>query len=236
MKNLNAAMQEEKTYLNDRLKGIETVLSERLSHHGYNDLAEYSKDKRDYLFNQWIPEIYTIDVKDITVGLEDAIKNKKYGVYISTSDNIYVFHGSDEIDYELCKELNIHVAELYHQGGTIVGSEKDFGIEIIAPNDIGLDAGFIIKKFYEIISRYIPNGVVIDGNDILIDGKKVMGSMRRCVGNVFVWAAQVSFEDHSDIISQICTKKSVKEPSYIDSSLLSRDLLESEVIAWLQKR
>lgn len=236
MKNLSAAMLEEKSYIDNRLNGIESALSDRLATYGYSNLSEYFKDKRDYLFNQWIPEVYPIDVRDITTGLEDAIRNKKYGVYISYTDGLYAFHGSDEIDYELCEELGVYVAELYHQGGTIIGSERDLGIEIVAPNDIGLDAGFILNKFCEIIGKYVSGEVIIDGNDILINDKKVMGSMRRVVGNVFVWAAQISFYDYKDVISQVCTKASVKEPSYIDSSILSRDLLESEVLAWLQKQ
>lgn len=236
MKDLNAAMLEEKAYLNDRVHGIESVLSERLTSYGYSDLSEYSNDKRDYLFSQWIPEVYPIDVRDITTELESAVRNQKYGVYISTTDSLYAFHGSDEIDYDLCENLGVYVAELYHQGGTIIGSEKDLGIEIVAPNDIGLDANFILSKFYEIISKHVSGDVVVDNNDILIDGKKVMGSMRRSIGNVFVWAAQVSFGDYGNIISQICTKQSVKEPSYVDSSMLSREVLESEVLAWLQKR
>lgn len=236
MKDLNAAMLEEKAYLNDRLLGIETVLLNRLTSYGYTNLTEFFIDKRDYLFNNWVPDIYPIDVRDITTELEQAIRNEKYGVYISKTDGLYAFHGTDEIDYERCKQLGVHVAELYHQGGTIIGGEKDLGIEIIAPNDIGLDAKFMLDKFSEIFRKYISEDVVIDGNDILINGKKVMGSMRRSVGKVFVWAAQVSFDDHSDIIAQICTKKSTKEPSYIDSSVLSRDLMEDEVITWLQKR
>ena len=126
------------------------------------------------------------------------------------------------------------VAELYHQGGTIIGSNADLGIEIVAPMSIGLDNNYILNKFYEIISKYVDN-VMIDGNDILIDGNKVMGSMRRNVGDVFVWAAQVSFDDYSNIITQICNKKSTKKPSFIDSTKLSRNQLEQEVLEWLQK-
>ena len=75
MKDLIAAMAEEKSYLNDRANDIETVLSERLALYGYSNLTEYSQDQRNYLFNNWIPEIYPIDVRDITTDLEYAVKN-----------------------------------------------------------------------------------------------------------------------------------------------------------------
>lgn len=235
MKDLINAIEEEKKYISDRKNGASTSLLERLTIYGYDNLTEYFEDKRELLFNEWIPDVIYIDVKTLTTELERAVREEKYGIYISTSDGLYAFHGSDYIDYELCESLGVCVAELYHQGGTIIGSNDDLGIEIVAPLSMGLDSGFILNKFYEIISKYIDN-VTIDGNDILVDGNKVMGSMRRNVGNVFVWAAQVSFKDYSDIIAQVCNKKSIKTPSYIDSEKLSRHQLEEEVLEWLQKR
>lgn len=234
MKDLSNAIKEEKKYIADKLAGTNTSLPARLSQYGYSNLTEYFHDKREYLFSQWTPEVVYIDVATLTTELEKAIKEEKYGIYISVSNGLYAFHGTDVIDYELCENLDVCVAELYHQGGTIIGSNADFGIEIVAPVSIGLDNDYIVNKFHEIINKYVDN-VTMDGNDILVDGKKVMGSMRRNVGKVFVWAAQVSFADYNDIIVQVCNKQSIKKPSYIDSKKLSRNQLEKEVLAWLQK-
>jgi hypothetical protein len=222
MKDLISAMTEEKLYIADRLHNINTSLTDRLTPYGYTNLTEYFADKQEYLFNNWIPEVYPIDVCTITTDLEYAVRNEKYGIYISHADGLYAFHGSIDIDYDLCEELGICVAELYHKGGTIIGSNADLGIEIVAPKNVGLTAGMIIKKFYEIISKYVDN-VTIDGNDILVNGEKVMGSMFRQVGNVFVWAAQVSFKDYADIIEKVCNKHIVKKPGYINSAFLTRD-------------
>lgn len=235
MKDLISAMNEEKAYVTDRLNNISTSLAERLAPYGYANLTEYFTDKRKYLFNAWIPEVYPIDVRTITTDLEDAIRNERYGIYISHSDGLYAFHGSDDIDYDLCEELGICVAELYYTGGTIIGSNEDLGIEIVAPRSVGLTSEVILNKFHEIISQYVASAT-IDGNDILVNGEKVMGSMSRDVGGVFVWAAQVSFNDYTNVISQVCSKPAVKKPSYIDSTLLSKSALESEVVAWLQKQ
>lgn len=235
MKNLIDAMAEEKKYIEEKMNGIDpTPLADRLIKLGYDDMKDYFHDKKTYLFNNWYPQIYYIDVKTLTTELERAIVNEQFGVYISKSNGIYAFHGTDDIDYEFCKKKNIFVAELYYDGGTIIGSSADFGIEIVAPSSIGLDATFIMNKFHEIFSRYL-NNVTINGNDIIVDGYKIMGSMRRNVGGAFVWAAQVSFADYTDIIEQICNKKSGKKPGYIDNDHLTRDVLESEVLKWLQK-
>lgn len=235
MKDLIGAMAEEKRYIADKMNGVESSLSARLAPYEYENLTEYSHEKREYLFNEWIPEVTYIDVSTLTTELEKAVREEKYGIYISVSDGLYAFHGSDLIDYELCEKLGVCVAELYHRGGTIIGSSKDLGIEIVAPVNIGLDSNYILNKFYEIISKYVENAA-IDENDILVDGKKVMGSMNRHVGKAFVWAAQISFADYEEIITQVCNKQSTKKPSYIDNALLTRNELESEVLAWLQKR
>ena len=234
MKDLIKAIQEEQDYIADRKNGIDTSLIDRLIPYGYDNLTEYFNDKREHLFKEWIPEVRPIDVRTITTDLEAAVRAENYGVYISFADGLYAFHGTDDIDCKLCEELGICVAELYHQGGTIIGSNADLGIEIIAPLSIGLDSDYILNKFFEIISSYVDN-TALDGNDILINGEKVMGSMSRNVGNVFVWAAQVSFQDYTDIIAQVCHKKSNKKPGYIDSNKLSRNKLEEVIIAWLQK-
>ena len=234
MRDLVSAMAEEKAYVADRMQGFETSLPDRLTPYGYADLSEYFRDKRSYLFEQWKPDVFYIEACTLTAELEKAANEGKYGVYISVHDGLYAFHGSDAIDYVLCEELGVCVAELYHKGGTIIGSNQDLGIWICAPAELMLSSTEIIKKFHEIISKYVPDAVIA-GNDILVNGEKVMGAMQRSVGNTFVWAAQVSFGDYSDVIVQVCNKQSAKKPSRIDSALLTRDDLESEVLAWLCK-
>ena len=235
MRNLIEAMAEEQVYVRDRMAGINTSLPDRLAPFGYSDLTAYFKDKRLYLFDQWKPEVFYVEAATLTTELENAIRDERYGIYISVHDGLYAFHGSDEIDYDLCEKLGVCVAELYHKGGTIIGSGQDLGIWICAPSELLMSSTEVIAKVHEIISNHVP-GAVIAGNDILVNGEKVMGSMSRSVGKVFVWAAQVSFGEYSDIIAQVCNKQSTKTPGHIDSSLLTRDTLEQEVLAWLCKR
>jgi hypothetical protein len=222
MRDLQKAMIEEKAYVADRMNNTNTSLLERLKQYGYETLDEYFKEKKECQFNEWHPEVYYVDVKTLTTELEKAVQNAQYGIYISTTDGLYAFHGSDDIDYELCNELGVTVAELYHQGGTIIGGVEDLGIEIVAPASLGLEHSYIINKFYEIICQY-ENDVVIDGNDILVNGEKVLGSMIRRVDNTFVWAAQISFGDHSKEIQKICRKESKKRPGRLCGKGLTRD-------------
>ena len=60
--------------------------------------------------------------------------------------------------------------------------------------------------------------------------------MCRATNNLFVWAAQISFSDHSELIQKVCNKKSAKTPGYIDNTKLNKEQLEREVLSWLQKQ
>lgn len=186
-------------------------------------------------FNEWIPEVYRVPIEEYADITENAILTGQYGIYISHGEGIHAYHGNQPIDYDLCENLGVRVVELGYNGGMILGSEADLSIIIVAPVAIGLSHEVIINKYHEIISKYISN-TTIDGNDILVDGNKVCGSMERTIGVVYEWAAQVSFADYSEYIAQICNKPPVKKPAYIDSNLLTRDTLEEEILAWLQKK
>lgn len=185
-------------------------------------------------FNEWIPEVYRVPIEDYARVTENAILTGQYGIYISYGEGLHAYHGSQPIDYELCKNLDVRVVELNYAGGTIIGSADDLSIIMVFPESMGMEHEIIIGKIVEIISKYVPN-TTIDGNDILVNGDKVSGSMTRTIMGSFVWAAQISFRDYSEYIAKICNKPPVKKPAYIDSSLLTRDKLEEEILAWLNK-
>lgn len=234
-KDLENAMAEEKRYVADRMQGMDTILRERLVQYGYDTLDDYFKDKKKHLWDKWKPEVFYISVGTFSQDVEAAINNEAYGIYIPVADGLYAYHGTDEIDRELCKSMGVRVIDLNYQGGTIVGSTEDFSIEILYPSTMMLTGNDIIGKIAEIVGRSM-DGVTVNGNDLLVNGEKVMGSMERHVGNVRVWAAQISFGDYDEAIEKICNKKSMKKPGQIDRNKLTKDKLEKEVLKWLRKQ
>ena len=200
MKNLQQAMNEEAAYIADRLSGKNTSLIDRLIPYGYNDLESYFTDKKNYLFEQWIPEVFYVDEDWLNNKMEPAIANGEYGIYIiSPKSEVYAFHGTDEIDIEECENFGVKLIEMHYNGGTIIGSAEDFGIMIVAPADLMLTGDVIMSNFLNIIKQYIPE-VEINGNDIILNGEKIMGSMQRHIERSYVWAAQFSFIEHNNII------------------------------------
>lgn len=184
-------------------------------------------------FEDWKPKVYRVPLEEYVEVTENAILTGKYGIYILDADTLYVHHGNAPLDYELCEELGIKVNDLKYAGGNIVGSGKDLTIHMVFPETMGMTHEIIIKKITEIIGKYVPN-TTYEKNDILVNGDKISGSAIRQICGSWVWMAQISFEDYSEYIKKICQKPAIKKPAYIDSSLLTRDTLETELIAWLQ--
>ena len=236
MKDLLKAIREESDYVSDRMKGINTNLAERLVLYGYESLEEYFIEKKAYLFEKWIPEVFYVDEEWLNTKMESAIASEEYGVYIiAPKSKVYAFHGNDDIDIEECRSLGVKVIEMRYAGGTIIGSSEDFGIMVVAPVDILLTEDMILSNVLRIIRQYAPEAE-INGNDILVDGEKIMGSMRRNVGNTYVWAAQFSFAEHDELIYKLCKKETKKRPGAIGKYSLQRDYLEAEVLKWLRKK
>lgn len=228
------AIEEEKRYLADRQQGINTSLLNRLVRFGYSMLDNYFTDKKQYLFSQWSPEIYYYDVLEAPQKMEEAILNKKYGIYFLSASSTYAFYGSAGIDMEICERLNVIPTNMSYDGGIIIGDAEDLAIEILIPSEIGICRYDMLQKFSDILNQYI-GGVAIDGNDILVNDKKVLGCMDRHVGDVYVWAAQISFTDHTEYICNLSNKAIVKQPGYISDPGLNKEILKEEIVRWLQE-
>lgn len=234
MKNLQKAIAEEKKYIECRSNNININFSERLSTCGYQSIEEYFEDKRKYMFAQWDPEVYYIDEDFLDTQMETNIQNGVDGIYIIAPKNeYYAFHGDDEINYDQCYELNVRPVEMHYKGGTIIGSEEDLGILLVIHRDMMMSNHVIMQRIMEIVKKDCPDATN-DGNDILINGDKVMGSMTRYVGNYFIWAAQFSFANHDELITKICQKEQKKRPTRF--KFLTKQTLEEEMIKWLKSQ
>lgn len=236
IKDLQGAMREEQRYIDDRMSGIDTNLTERLKKYGYSDLSEYFTDKKSNLFAEWKPSVHYIDEDYLDSQMEQDIIDCNDGIYIIVpKSKRYAFHGSDEINREECESIGIRVIEMGYRGGTIVGSADDLGILLVIPFRLMITPQWVMENVLTIVREYIPEAEII-GNDIVVDGQKVMGSMVRQIGKSIVWAAQFTFGEHDKFIRIVCKKETKKEPGRIDSGRLTRNALEGRLVKWLRNR
>jgi hypothetical protein len=223
----------EQQYLDTRDTLKTLSLLNRLSTVGYTSLDTYFKDKTEYLVRTSNPTIY----EPVMLGIEDAVeasvKTKEVSVYIPTASDVFAWHGSETIDYDLCKSLGVTVYEMRYLGGTIISGPEDFSIAVIIDENTDVTSDYFMNRFYSYFRQYFSN-VVLNNNDILINDKKILGSMTRRANGMFIFATQVSFVDRTNLINQICPPDSGKIPGCIDNSILTKEMLKNEVLSWLQ--
>lgn len=230
MGDIKKAMQAEQSYLRDKLSGKNVSLN--LSGYGYEDLETYFSDKRDYQLKNCGIEVHETNMDDIESRVENAIMSKTPSIWIPTADEVFVWHGNAALDRDLCAEMGVQVYDMNYIGGTIVSGADDLSFALIVPEDIDISTSCMLLKIKSVMDKYFSD-VVIDGNDILIDGKKVLGSMQRRVNNMYIFACQISYTDRSEYIKRLCSKSSIKTPGFIDKGILPKNVLKNEVIACL---
>lgn len=213
MDNLDKAFELEKEYhslrLNHNAKSEFDFLG-KLKKLGYSP-ERYLEDKdNSYLKNLKIvyskPEFLIQDISKMIYSEQNSI------LFIKDSEVVYL--GTDSYNKQYCEENKIVVLPLNYSGGTIVTTKEDLGIVLCIKEELSQDR-LLIK-----INRWITENVSksdIVGNDILINGYKVLGSSHRRVGNKNIYYYQVSFDVNLDRIKKICVKEMKKEPRGLKS-------------------
>lgn len=237
MKDLEKAMAEEQLYLEDRMKNIDTSLIDRLAPYGYDTLKEYFTDKREHKFSRiefnFVEEPMPNGVSEIF----KMINTNKPGILFVDWEDTYVVCGSqglEEFNREYCDAHNITFFPLYTNGGTIVGSVGDFSFGICCPKNVVRSSQYILDNVVAILQKYTVAKIEVNGNDIVADGNKICGSATYARGDVMMTIMHFSFNDWSDLISNIClTTKQSKPVGHVD--FMTRDQFKKEVLKWLQK-
>lgn len=228
---IEKAIAAEQLYLQSRLNGEDAALD--LSEYGYENLDTYFTDKKEYQLKHCGMELHEPPMSTVISEFVEAVKQRKPSIWIPTADSVFVWHGDDAIDEALCEELGVEIYQMPNFiGGNIVSGPSDFSMTVCIPADIDITTKYMLNRLKEIMDKYI-DGVIIDGNDFLLDGRKVMGVMNLRVNGMYLFACHISYADHTEYINQICQKPTEKVPGYIDSSLLPKQTLKNEVLAWL---
>ena len=233
MKNINKAIEVEKEYLSYRMKGEYPYhLVDRIRECGFESLDEYFKEKNDYEFNKETFEVIeTTPIKAIA-DIFTTVTSKKTALLMADTITTIVWLGDDSpYDREFCIKNNIPVLPLRTKGGTIVSTKGDLNIGICMPEKYGIDHLYILNGLANIFRKYTDKEIVIDGNDILVDGYKVLGSSTYSISGMFVFITPVSLTEKTELIQNICQKMSTKTPSHMD--FITAEQLRQEVRSWL---
>ena len=230
MSNLDAAMKAEEGYISNRLRGIDgRSLIDIIADYGFESLTEYHEQKSIYQLTQTdFVVMHTTDDRAFT-DISAILTDEQPTVLFEKHTEPFVYLGSKEYNAEAIENSGIKAYDGGYLGGTIVGGAGDLSVGIFYSSSIDIREGYLLGKFAEILQS---NGVaaVADNNDILADGKKVIGTACLATETFYGFVAYISFSDNTELVTQICGE-SEKKPGYITG--MTVDEFMEAVRQWL---
>ena len=233
-KDIDKAIILEQQYLQDKLNGKTVSLIDYLINAGYSNLDEFFNDKDQKMFKD-INFIYdeTTLIEDIPEKVAYNIANCVPSVLIPDIYQPFAWIGKDanysqeDFDYYNIKTYNLH-----YNGGIIISGPEDLSIAIIMPKIQSINSNFFLDKIDQYFFQHFDNSYV-DHNDLIINDKKVMGSVSIITDKTFMFAAQFSFKDRYNVIKVLCPPHGGKIPGAIDSNIITKNDLIMEIKSWL---
>ncbi len=226
-------------YLHDIEENGESniVFADAIKDLGFSSLDDFFSQKALYQLRTSLHEQYFSTTPAQIMNLSrECIQNKRCAVIDADVENncVHIGFGKDTvINTEYCKQHNIEVYPYDGYGGAIVSGAGDYNLTLIFSDNIDIDTSVILKQIQRILSKYFDD-VIVDSNDILIDGKKVMGATYAHANNMVFLGVAFAFVYQPDIVTAICgTPKTGKEIGCINPEILSRQQFKKELLSWL---
>jgi len=201
---------------------------------GYNTYDEYYSDVQEYMLRTLNYEI--VEEPYIDPNMPKPYLNNKQPAFLYTinCDTDYAFVKNDFDKEEILKNYNYQICKLGYEfsSGPIISANGDLRIYLIYPIQIELDYLYFLNKLMNYFKKYFDD-VKVDSNDILINNKKICGSVMFYYNEMKILLMQINFVDKTDIIQEICGVNN-KVPGHINPNILTAEKLKDEFISWLR--
>ena len=209
-----------------------------LSKYGYGSIDEFLFDEAEYFLKHTEFKLVQMNAPDKQSGLViQALENRQNTIFFVIPQRKLVWKGCNaDYNEEFCKNHAIPVCFEPYNGGIICTNGTDLQIAITAYDLPGKTKEFLLDRLCGWIAKKTGQIAVVEGNDILINQKKVVGLGHKAMDNGMVLLVlQISFSVDIDFITQVCQKTMVKEPAGLQefNPALTRSSLIQEVITWL---
>lgn len=158
-------------------------------------------------------EIIKTNFDDVPEQVAGIIKHQKETVLYTVADQHCAVIGSNGgADATAIEDAGIKCVQINHEGGTIVISPGDIDIGIFTRGYGGKEyRDKLINGLLKKLTDKSYRAACVD-NDILVDGKKVVGFGSRMFGDILYTAIHISVNVDLDLIQKICTKPMQKTP------------------------
>lgn len=176
---------------------------------------------------QGVYEITVPPAEILNAITENCMNENPCTLCVTDINGIIAWGGSKEADGDF-EAAGVTAYNLGYRGGYIITSANDLSYVIVTP-DIGVSDDYYLRRIKTILDKYCE-GVTINHNDILIDGKKVIGSASYKVNGMNAFMFGASFTDYTDLIYQLCPPQTGKAPGYITGC--TAEQLRAEIMEW----
>lgn len=232
-KNIVQALEQEKKYLEQRSRGEKVRLRDFVKECGYDDVNDFYWEKQSYLFRH---QPYIVEKEpyiDLSLSQQYFLDKKPALLYTINCSVNYVFVPQEFTDVNKLWNLGLTPVKLgyRYKDEVIISSDGDLRIFLIYPKEINVTPEYILGFFRSELAD-IYDGVEMRGEDILISGKKVMGSAEFLKGDMKVFIAQVSYNDPSRLLEKIYGK-TAKPFGCVDARFISPYELKDRFVKWL---
>lgn len=205
---------------------------------GYINLEEFFTEKVEHDMQEVLyGKVYSVEPKDAMPTLRNLIQNHEFGIVSVYTNETCVHHGGDPVkvlNVAYCEQNNIPIYPYDSFGGSIVATEGDYSVALLLPLEVDASAAFVLSKTKAILDKYFDS-VEIQGNDIMIDNKKVAGGTSFGTEDFFFFIYHFSMSEKAELIRAICGDPvSNKVPGCIDRTVLPTEQLMEEFLSWLQ--
>lgn len=232
--NIELAINLKNKYLSDNSIDFPSELKKL----GYESIDDFLMDDAEYFLENTIFKIsYMDNPVEQSNDVIDSLQNKQDMVFIVTPESKFIWVGNNsEYNEEYCKQNNIPVLYEPYDGGVICTNKDDLQLAFCIYDMPTKFNRVIADKIVNWIYNNVSKNVSTTGNDILVDGKKVVGFGKHTLENGMVLlTVQVSFRVDLEFIKGVCKKTMNKEPVGLTdfNEEISREDLVWEVLKWL---
>lgn len=232
--NLKKAMAMENSYRklqNNRTAKDKFGYHDKLKEFGFADTVEYERAKDEYhLKNSSIP-VEFINIRDLATERAKAIAERREVMHLIIGNETFVYAGDNcvDCDRDYIAQNNLFVFD-YPGASAIVATQYDLALGLISKRELG---PLVMERLNQSL-RELGLDCSVQKNDILIDGKKIVGGGWYKQDEMFVCGIHISFSIDREKIAAICHKPQVKAPLGItEVSTVKRDDLIEKVRLWL---
>lgn len=234
-KNIEKAIAKYEEYILVHNSGdVNANVNEYLAIGGYDNQEEFHNDQQEYLLKHLNFEIHEepIDENVVFDMITKAVPSFQYS--INTTDGIQAFVPKTFNNWEILEEYNIKPIKLGYisDNGLILTDKGDLRVVINIPNHIEIYTDYFMEKLKNLISKYYDD-VEVNNNDLIVNGRKVIGSVDMKNDNVHTCMFQITFNDNTEIIEKICGIRE-KKVGCLDSDIISQEEIKNAFISWLQ--